>query len=173
MGLFILFKKKCQIYQSILEAMVTSISRTHLLIPVFSQVPTCLLPVHPLEIAVDTRQSQTINVNVICYSAVLMIMQLLIWSSNVSWFIIKPKGCDPTCHLAASEGQQLKEYSAQYLTQTHTLTHINIHQCTRTPIWTHAHNFHRHKHPSITLNVCCQSPSCLSCLFYIEPLIGF
>lgn len=128
----------------------------------------------PLKIAVDTRQSQTINVNVICYSAVLMIMQLLIWSSNVSWFIIKPKGCDPTCHLAASEGQQLKEYSAQYLTQTHTHTHT--HQYTlmhsNAHLNTRAH-FHRHKHTSITLNVCCQSPSCQSCLFYIEPLIGF
>lgn len=98
-----------------------------------------------------------------------MVMQLLIWSSNVNWFIIKPKGFDPTCHLAAFEGQQLKECSAQYLkqirslTHRHTLTHTNtlgrqFEHNTHTSTWTH-----RHKHTSITLNVCCQSPACLSC----------
>lgn len=64
---------------------------------------------------------ETMNVNVICYSSALMVMQLLISSSNVSWFIISPKGCDPTCHLAAFEGQLLKECSASSIPHTHKL----------------------------------------------------
>lgn len=64
---------------------------------------------------------ETMNVNVICYSIALMVMQHLISSSNVSWFIISPKGCDPTCHLAAFEGQLLRECSASSITRTHKL----------------------------------------------------